>query len=201
MRKIGPVACIVLLAACSGGGGASEGGAGSDGGDAAPGGGGGSGDAAPGSESCTPSPNACADGCNPCTRLSDAQVAMVVGQSVKGQWNGDVCEWDFADAQGDLSFAVALHVNTDYRTFEDECHPGGAPVAGITVTPVTGVGDDACTITTTIGSLGSFDLSFLKGCDAYAVSIVGPVGKSPPFSDAMVQAFEKTLALDAEANL
>jgi hypothetical protein len=176
------LACVALVAACSGGGSGNT-------------------DAAPGGGACTPSPQACPDGCNPCTRLSDAQVAAVVGQSVPGVWNSDVCEWDFMDAQGNLSFAVALHVNTDKGTFEDECHPGGAPVSGITVTPVAGVGDDACYIATPAGALGSFDLTFLKGCDAYSLSINGPVGKSPPFTDAMVRDFEKTLAIEAAANL
>jgi hypothetical protein len=182
MKRVFGVVCIVLSAACSGGSGGG-GAAGSNG------------------LACTPSPKACPDGCNPCTRLSDAQVAAVVGQSVAGQWNSDVCEWDFSDAQGNPSFAVALHINTDKGTFELECHPGGASDAGITITPVAGVGDDACYISTPAGALGSFDLTFLKGCDAYSISIVGPAGKAPPFTDAMVRDYEKALALDAVANL
>jgi hypothetical protein len=182
MRKMVHVACMVVLAACSGSSGGGN-------------------DAGPKGVACTPSPKACPDGCNPCTRLSDAQVAAVVGQTVPGQWNGDVCAWDYTDAQGDPSFEVALHVNTDYLTFQDLCHSGSDPDAGITITPVAGVGDDACYLTTPFGALGSFDLDFLKGCDAYSISIAGPAGKSPPFTDAMVQGFEKALALDAVANL
>ena len=53
----------------------------------------------------------------------------------------------------------------------------------------------------TIGALGSFELNFLEGCYGYSISIAGPAGKSPPFSDAMVQAYEKALALDAAQNL
>ncbi len=147
------------------------------------------------------SPKDCEDGCNPCSRLSDAQVAGVVGRpAVQGQWDGDACIWDFGDGQ-DGSFEVIFHINTDYATYQDECHPSGAPVNGITITPVSGVGDDACTITTPVGSLGTFETRFLKGCSAYGVSITGPAGKPPPFDDATAKAYEKALALDAVPNL
>jgi hypothetical protein len=168
------------------------------------GGGKSNGDAGPGGGVCpTPvSSNACEDGCNPCTRLSDAQVAAVVGQSVTGQWNGDVCAWDFYDAQDNPSLEVELHVNTDYGTFELLCHPpGNAADSGIVITPVPGVGDDACYISTPSVALGAFEIEFLKGCDAYAVSITGPAGQAPPFSQATAQAYEKALALDAVPNL
>jgi hypothetical protein len=39
------------------------------------------------------------------------------------------------DAQGNPSFEVALHVNTDYLTFQDLCHSGSDPDAGLTITP------------------------------------------------------------------
>jgi hypothetical protein len=169
------------------------------------GGGGGKADAGTGAGACrtAPSTNSCVDGCNPCTRLSDAQVAAVVGiNGIKGMWNGDVCEWDYVDAQGNPSFYVQLGVNIDYATFEDLCHSGGGgPDSGITITPVPGVGDDACYITTPVGALGSFALNFLKGCFGYSLNVAGPAGKSPPFSDAMAQAYEKALALDAVPNL
>jgi hypothetical protein len=147
------------------------------------------------------SSNACPDGCNPCTRLSDAQVAAVVGKpAVKGTWDSDACLWDFGDPLSTGSFEVGFHINTDYATFEDLCHPGGS-VTGITVTPVTGVGDDACYLATPAGSLGAFELNFLKGCWAYSMTIAGPAGQSSPFSDTTLQADEKALALDAVPNL
>jgi hypothetical protein len=186
MRRIcGIVAVVALSVACSGGGGGAGGGAGVSG------------------ATCgtAVSPNACVDGCNPCTRLSDAQVTAVVGQPAQGKWNGDVCEWDFDDAQGNLSLGVSLGVNLNFSTFEDLCHPAVVDGGVATVTPVGGVGDDGCYLTTSAGALGSFELDFLKGCWAYSVSIVGPIGQGPPFSDATVQADEKALALDAVPNL
>ena len=185
MRIIGWAVAAVLVVACSSGGG--------DGGTA---------DAGTGGGSCpTPvSTNACLDGCNPCTRVTDAQVAAAVGQTtVQGQWNGDTCEWDFTDAQGD-PYAVSFHVNTDYRTFEDECHSVNPPDSGISVTAVSGVGDDACYVGSG-GSLQAFDLSFLEGCYGYAVDIAGLPGHTPPFSNAMLQTVEKTIAIDAAPNL
>jgi hypothetical protein len=179
------IALLIFIVACSGGGG-------------------GGADAGSRSGVCPTafSKNSCVDGCNPCTRLSDDQVAAVVGTSgVKGTWNGDVCAWDYFDAQGDPSFEIELGVNIDYATFQDLCHSGGGADSGITITPVPGVGDDACIITTPFGALGSFELDFLKGCFGYSVSVAGPAGKSPPFSDAMAQAYEKALALDAVPNL
>jgi hypothetical protein len=164
-------ALIVLSASCSGSGEGSDG--------------------MPPSMSCTPSPNACVNACNPCTRLSDAQIAAVVGQSAVGQQVSDFCEWDFTDSKGDTTFTVALGVNLGHTWFENECHPGNQPE--FTYAPVKGVGDDAC--------INPVELLFLKGCDAYDVSIRGTLGGPPPFSDAMVQSFEKALALDAVPNL
>ncbi len=146
------------------------------------------------------SPNACTDGCNPCSRLSDAQVAAVIGTSTVGQWDSDACLWEYDDAQGYPLFEVSFLINSNYATFEDFCHPADPVGDPYTVTPVSGVGDDACYLTTSIGALGS-EIDFLKGCWAYSVSINGPAGQSPPFSDATVQIDEKTLALDAVPNL
>ncbi len=182
MRDLLRVAAAALLLACSSsGGGKPDGGTGAG---------------------CfaTADPNACPDGCNPCTHLSDAQVAAVVGQSTTGVWNSDVCEWDYFDGQGNLSFSVVFGINYDYATFEDLCHPADTTNDPYTVTPVSGVGDDACYLYTTAGALGS-TLQFLKGCWSYDMSIVGPVGHSPPFSDATVQAYEKTLVLDTVPTL
>jgi hypothetical protein len=184
MRITGCAAAVLFMVACSSSNSSSNG------------------DAANRTGSCgtAVSANACIDGCNPCTRLSDSQVAAAVGQSaVQGQWDGDACLWDFYDAQNNLLFEVGLHVNTDFRTFEDLCYPGST--ADITLTPVSGVGDDACYMGTGVAALGSFDLEFLKGCWGYSVTIAGLPGHVPPFSDAAAQAAEKALALDAVANL
>jgi hypothetical protein len=185
MRMVGLAAMAALLAACSsGGGGKSDGGTGTTG------------------DVCgtAVSPNACTDGCNPCSRLSDSQVAAVFGQSVAGQWDGNACEWAYYDAQDNLSFAVDFHVNDDYSMFQGYCHSSYGDADIYTVTPVTGVGDDACYLTTGIGMIGS-ELTFLKGCWAYEININGPAGQAPPFSDATVQADEKVLALAALPNL
>lgn len=188
MRIFTLATATVLFAACSGGGGGGNG-PGSDGGTIL------------GGACATPlSSKACVDGCNPCTRLSDAQVAAVMGGSSVGQWDGDACLWEYDDAQGNLSYEVSLIVNNDYATYQDLCHPAVTAGDPYTVTPVSGVGDDACYLTTSIGALGS-ELDFLKGCWAYQVSVNGPAGHSPPFSDAVVQADEKSLALAAAPNL
>ena len=186
MRITGCAAAVLFMVACSGSGGSAHG------------------DAANRAGSCGTafSTNACIDGCNPCTRLSDTQVAAALGQGlVQGQWNGDVCSWDYYDAQNNLLFEVSLHVNTDFGTFEDLCHSPNPAGIGITITPISGVGDDACYITTGVASLGSFDLEFLKGCFGYSISIGGQIGHPLPFSDATAQAYEKALALDAVPNL
>lgn len=150
-----------------------------------------------GNTSCTPSPKACPDGCNPCTKLSDALVAQTIGlPQVAGMWNGDVCEWDFMDASNTM-FYVQLQTNTDYSTFQLQCHPKMSD-AGIVVTPVTGVGDDACNVATG-GS--TYVLKFLKGCDAYGIAIRGVAAKPAPFPDATVQMYSKTLAAAAAQNL
>jgi hypothetical protein len=184
MRITGWAAAAVLLVACSSGGGGGKADAGTTGG-------------------LCPTPvstNACEDGCNPCTRVTDAQVAMAVGlPAVQGMQNSDVCEWDFTDATGN-PFEVSFGVNIDYRTFEDECHVTNDPDSGITVTAVSGVGDDACYVETG-GALQAYDLTFLKGCEAYQVEVVGLPGHTPPFTNDMLQAIEKAIAIDAVPNL
>ncbi len=182
MRIFGWAAVATLLVACSSGGGKSDAGTG--------------GGACPTAYSA----NSCVDGCNPCTRLSDAQVAAAIGlPPVTGQWDGDACLWDFYEG-GNLSIEVSFQVNTDYGTFELECQAPSTPDGGISITPVDGVGDQACFLGTS-GTLGAFDINFLKGCFAYAISIVGPLGQPPPFPTATLQADEKALALDAVQNL
>ncbi len=150
------------------------------------------------SGSCTASPKACPDGCNPCSKLTDAQVAMVVGHpQVTGMWNSDACVWYFTDASNNPSFTVGFTINTDYQTFQLECHPKN-PEGGIMVTPVSGVADDACYVAT---GGRSYTLDFLKGCDAYSIYIAGPGTQPPPFPDATTQMYSKSLAAFAAQNL
>jgi hypothetical protein len=178
MQFWGWIAAATLLVACSGG---NDQGAGTTGG------------------VCMPAPlgNACIDGCNPCTRLADQQVAAVIGQSATGQANDGACKWDYDDAQGNLSFEVSFWVGYDDEMFQNFCHL--PPAENIfAVTPVSGVGDDACYLSTPAVGSG---LNFLKGCWAYQINIEGPTGQAAPFPDAMVQADEKALALDALPNL
>jgi hypothetical protein len=92
---------------------------------------------------------------------------------------------------------VSVDVNINVETFEGICHPKGTvPDGGISVTAAPGVGDDACFVQ--IEGLGSPDLTFLKGCWAYTISIFSTTNPPP---DATVEAAEKTLALDALPNL
>ena len=178
------LAVVVLLAACSGGG------AGSGDGGAPTGGG-----------TCTSANTntGCFGSCNACTILTPAQVTAVVGAQIVDPGSGDgdphTCDWLHNDATGIPDLQVIAYVNITAKGFEDSCHPRTIVAdSGISVTPVSGVGDDACYIQ--LQGLGGPVLNFLKGCWSYSISVLGGAGGSP-FSDAMIEADEKMLALDA----
>jgi hypothetical protein len=185
-------AWVILVAAvigCSSSSGSS--------GTAAGGGGGGTGGAGGGCPAGA-SPNACFGTCNPCTRLTDAQVNAAVGVTVSpgsqypdgGGGDSHSCTW----IQYTPLVQVLLDSNVNADTFSKIC---GAPSGGgLTVTPVAGVGDSACY--TQIQGLGGPILNFERGCWGYSLSISGP---SAQFPDATMEADEKTLALDALPNL
>jgi hypothetical protein len=77
------------------------------------------------------------------------------------------------------------------RTPTDRFNTAKMPVQGITKTPVSGVGDDAVSVTTPGVGTG---LIFRKGASAFDVRVYG-------FPLDEIKAKEKTLALDLIAKL
>jgi hypothetical protein len=169
---------LAALAACSGGGGA---GATADGG------------ASAGSCTTALADKGCFGTCDSCTLLTQAQASGGVDVALNAGDNaGDPhsCDWEHLDTLGVPDVQVIVESNIDAKTFEDICHPRAVVAdAGITVTAVSGVGDDACYVEGQ--GLGGPDLNVLEGCWAYTISIAGPTAQ---FSDATMEADEKRLA-------
>jgi hypothetical protein len=166
---------LVALAACSSGAGTADGGA------------------SPSACTTAVASKGCFGTCDACTLLTQAQASAGVDVALNAGDNGGdphSCDWEHLEASGVPDVQVIVQSNIDAKTFEGICHPRGVVVdAGITVTAVSGVGDDACYVQ--LQGLGGPDLTFLKGCWAYTISIAGPTGQ---FSDATTEADEKRLA-------
>jgi len=168
---------LAALAACSSGGGA---GATADGG------------ASAGSCTTAVASKGCFGACDSCTLLTTDQASAGVDVALNAGDNaGDPhsCDWEHLDTSGVPDVQVIVESNINATTFERICHPRGTADAGITVTAVGGVGDDACYVQ--IQGLGGPDLTVIKGCWAYTVSIAGPTAQ---FDDATIEADEKRLA-------
>ncbi|HLK89090.1 MAG TPA: hypothetical protein VKZ18_04295 [Polyangia bacterium] len=178
MKKLFVWMALAAAAGCSSTGGGSPGSGGSGG----AGGAGGNGGA------CTDSPNACHDTCDPCTKLTAAQVSTATGVTVvQGKsYDGHACEWEQDDTSGLPVFQVQFTANI--RATETGCDEVSNPDAGIIVTPVSGVGDLACYAQ--IVGLGTPLLTFSKGCWAYSIAVSGD-----GVSDATAEADEQALAL------
>lgn len=164
----------VALAACSGGGaGTADGGAGS----------------------CTAAiaNKGCFGTCDSCTLLTNDQANAGVDVALNAGDNGGdphSCDWEHLDATGVPDVQLIVETNINATTFQGICHPAGAPDAeGLTITPVSDVGDDACFVQGQ--GLGGPDLTFRKGCWAYSLSIGGSPSQFP---DATIEADEKRLA-------
>jgi hypothetical protein len=185
-----------LLASCGGGAGGTSASAGKESAD------GGAEAGGPCSSPSDVSPHAClqSKSCNPCTRISDAQATAAVGglSLTSGQPSGGACEWDHDGASNIPTVIVQFDAAQDYATFESECHPSVAPPSGITVMPVSGVGDDACFVQ--IPAPPGWSLEFLEGCASYTVTILN-VGQPAMLTDAQIQAYDRALALDAIPSL
>jgi hypothetical protein len=148
------------------------------------------------SGSCTPSPNACTGSCNPCTRLADAQVTSIMGVPVspgtqytkEGGGDGHTCSWIQYSERGLPLVQVVLTANMT----SPDCNvkSGG----GITIAPVTGVGDEACY--SHMQGMGPALLSFRKGCSAYSFAV-----SAPKLDEPTIEAKEKSLALAVLPNL
>lgn len=150
------------------------------------------------SGACMASPNACHDTCNPCTKLTQTQVAMAVGVAVgpgDNSSNSHQCHFEHDTSSGLPDLQVDFGSNIDAQTFADICAPvSGDASAGIVVTPVSGVGDGACY--TSLPGLGGPILNFLRGCWSYSVAVADTTS-----TDAAIEAEEKAIALDALPNL
>ncbi len=145
---------------------------------------------------CTASPNACTGSCNPCTRLADAQVTSIMGVPVSpgtqytkdGGGDAHTCSWIQYNERGLPLVQVVLTAN---MTSADCNEKSGA---GITITPVAGIGDEACY--SQMQGLGPALLSFRKGCAAYSFAV-----SAPKLDEATIEADEKKLALAVLPNL
>jgi hypothetical protein len=181
---------LAAAAGCSssGGGSPGTGGSGGGGGAGATGGAGGSGGA------CTDSPNACHDTCDPCTKLTAAQVSTATGVTVVqgNSYDAHACAWEMDNSSGLPTFQVQFTANI--HSTETGCSEASNADAGVIVTPVSGVGDMACY--QQIVGLGTPLLAFSKGCWAYEMAVSGD-----GVSDATAEADEKALALAVLPNL
>jgi hypothetical protein len=166
---------LTTLAACSGGGTTSDGTT---------------------AASCTAAVanEGCFGTCDSCTLITQDQANADVDLELNAGDNaGDPhsCDWEHLDMSGVPDVQVIVESNINAKTFEDICHPAnhGSNDAGITVTPLSGVGDDACYVQ--IQGLGGPALTVLRGCWAYTISIAGPTAQYP---DVTTELDEKRLA-------
>jgi hypothetical protein len=130
-----------------------------------------------------------------CSVVTLAQVSAVLGATASV---GDVtdhtrgCAWLHNDANGIPTQQAALTVDRG-TSFASLCNKPSNPALGITITPVSGVGDGACLVELA----GIANLTFEKGGQVYGVTVNLP-GGTPT---ATIEAAERTLAAEAAANL
>jgi hypothetical protein len=186
MRRLFIWMALAAAAGCSSNGGGGNAGTGGSGG--AGGGSAGGGSAGGGSGACVDSPNACHDTCDPCSKLTAAQVSTAVGLTVvQGKsYDGHACEWEQDDSSGLPTFQVEFTANI--HATDTGCDEVSNPDAGLIVTPVSSVGDLACY--DQIVGLGPPLISFSKGCWAYTIAVSGG-----DITDSAAEADEKALAL------
>jgi hypothetical protein len=117
-------------------------------------------------------------------------VAVGPGSAAQGETHG--CDWQYpASGSPQESANLVIDAGTPFARL---CNGPSTPGV-VTITQVSGVGDGAC-FSQVVGFL-AWNLNFEKGSQAYAVSVVFPVGTP----DATIQAADKALALDAVAKL
>jgi len=133
-----------------------------------------------------------------CALLTQAEVSAVLGVSVgAGQrlvpTNPSICGWDQPSdtTHSGKRVVVSIYVPLGSLTPTDRFNNAKKPMQGITKTPVSGVGDDAISVTTPGFGTG---LIFKKGNSAFDVRVYG-------FSNEETKAKEKALALDVIAKL
>jgi hypothetical protein len=117
---------------------------------------------------------------DPCSLLTPAQVSAVVGLTVgAGDSGGDThsCDWSHPDSNGVPDEQVLLSTNEDPGL----CGEGSSASLGITVTPVSGVGDQAC-MQQASGLQAGDNLTFYKNGLGFSI---GVSGKTATFNEAM----------------
>jgi len=129
-------------------------------------------------------------------------VSTAVGVTVGAPDGSDPhnCDWSHDDTSGIPDLQVIVGANVNAMGFHDICHPKALPDAGLTVTAVSGVGDEACLVQ--LQGLGGPVLNFIEGCWAYSIAIEGlATTGTTGLSDTTIEADEKALALAALPNL
>ncbi|MFI5225295.1 MAG: DUF3558 family protein [Candidatus Limnocylindrales bacterium] len=131
---------------------------------------------------------------DPCSLLTPAQISAVVGIPVgPGDSGGDthLCDWSHPDANGVPDAQVSLSTNEDPGL----CDEGSSTTLGITVTPVTGLGDQACMAQAAGLQIGD-NLTFYKGGLGFSISANG---KAANVADELAK--DTALAHDVLSNL
>ena len=108
---------------------------------------------------------------DPCSLLTPAQVSAVIGLPVgPGDSGGDthLCDWSHPDSNGVPDAQVLLSTNEDPGL----CDEGSSTTLGITVTPVTGLGDKAC-MAQAAGLQAGDNLTFYKGALGFSITASG----------------------------
>lgn len=138
---------------------------------------------------------------DPCTLLTQAEVAGVIGFAVgPGDSSQDphACSFEYhdpADALGLVSGTVTDNIRATEVT--KNCQAGSG--VGLTVTPVSGVGDIACYVDG--GVLGT-NINFVSHGLGFEVSVLAlGTNLHPKFPAATAEPMEKALALDVIAKL
>ena len=138
---------------------------------------------------------------DPCTLLTQAEVAGVIGFAVgPGDSSQDphACSFEYhdpADALGLVSGTVTDNIRATEAT--KGCQAGSG--AGLTVTAVSGVGDIACYVDG--GVLGTY-IGFVSHGQGYEVSVLAlGTNLHPKFPAATAEPMEKALALVVIAKL
>jgi hypothetical protein len=131
---------------------------------------------------------------DPCALLTQAEVSAALGSPVgPGATIDDprTCTWEYTPGGSVPKAQASIDIETD--SFDNLCNVPSNPAIGLTMIPLTGVGDAAC-IAELSGTIPV--LTFDKGGHAYSTSV--GLGNVPP---ATTEAAEKAMAVAAAARL
>jgi len=158
----------------------------------APGGGGGGGGSPSGAPTQSGSNGTAAAGAlDPCTLLTQAEVASATGEAVgPGQSlnDGQMCNWEYSDPTDQLSgIDASLSVDSDDTAFKEE-QQGGPGVKA-----ASGIGDEAYYLESPLATI----LTFKKGPYLFDVGMNVAGNMKDKFTIATQEAVEKAMALTA----